>query len=144
MFVREIEQGAKQMRCDGVQTVAESLASAVVLWNCYRRIHCADFSRKWSDAIDKIMVSAPSGGGIESGMRLDRKASGGDRLVFHARCDHSHRSEARSDMTNHRITARASYLMGFSLKVGGRDRHDIKAHINYSLREWLSSACIDD
>jgi hypothetical protein len=100
----------------------------------------AEWEAKHAEAISKLMAdTAPSGGGIDNGTEIDLDASTGEKLVFHAGFHHMDENGMYDGWTEHTVTVVPSLTSRFLLKIGGRDRNDIKEYLHEVFREWLLS-----
>ena len=98
------------------------------------RLNCIDSGNmEWLDRheerIDALVKEAlPSGSGFDAGTTLDFDRSTGAKLVLTTA--YHHMVEGSYDgWTEHTVTVTASMVDGFDLKIGGRDRNDVKDYI---------------
>lgn len=71
----------------------------------------------------------PSGSGFDSGTMVDLEKSTGGKLVFNTAFHHMDDGGGYDGWSNHTITIKPSLHLGFTMKIGGRDRKDIKNYI---------------
>lgn len=110
--------------------LANRIAVALVaLGNCEKSGN-EKWSGIWSERLDHIERNLlPSGGGIDSGTKLDRVASHGRKLVFTTAFHHMNDGGFYDGWTEHRVTVEPSFLGDFDIRVSGRDRNDIKDYL---------------
>jgi hypothetical protein len=92
---------------------------------------------KWSEYIDKLSEIMPSGSGFDSGTKLDLDASHAEKLVFTTAFHHMNDCGMYDGWTDHTITVTPSFT-GFSLRISGRNRNNIKEYIGDMFHEALS------
>jgi hypothetical protein len=85
----------------------------------------------------------PSGSGFDSGSALEIDASRADRLVIQTSFHHMSESGYYDGWTQHRVIVSPSFVLGFDLKVTGRDKRGIKDYIGETFQQALSSAVPD-
>jgi hypothetical protein len=85
----------------------------------------------------------PSGSGFDSGSTLAFADSRPDRLCFETSFHHMNDSGHYDGWTQHRVIASPSFVLGFELKVTGRDRRQIKDYIAETFSQALSTAVAD-
>lgn len=89
-----------------------------------------DWESRHGDAIEELVKAhMPSGSGFDNGTTLDMTASTPDKLVFQTAFHHMHESGMYDGWTDHSVTIKASLASGFDMRIGGRDRNDIKDYI---------------
>lgn len=76
-----------------------------------------------------IKEHAPHGSGFDAGTKLDFDKSTVDKLVFKADFHHMDDHGYYCGWTEHEVIVKASLAFGFSLKVTGRDKRQIKDFI---------------
>ena len=89
------------------------------------------------EAISKIMSTAPSGSGFDSGTKLDLEASNRNKIVFTTAFHHTNENGYYDGWTEHKITIRPDLIFGFDMKISGRDRNQIKDYIGDVFSAWL-------
>lgn len=70
----------------------------------------------------------PSGSGFDSGTTLDIDASGPTKLVFQTAYHHMNEDGFYDGWTQHKVTV-LSEFDGLNIRIGGRDRNNIKEYI---------------
>lgn len=79
---------------------------------------------------------APSGSGLDAGSELVLKESTPDKLVFST--SYHHMSDGMYDgWTKHKVTVRPSLMSDIDVHVSGRNRNDIKEHLQQTFDLWL-------
>ena len=72
----------------------------------------------------------PSGGGFDSGTKINRSKSHAEKLVFETSFHHMNDVGYYDGWTSHTVTVLPSLSMKFRLRIGGRDRNEIKDYIH--------------
>lgn len=100
--------------------------------DAYRRCIERD-NREWTarhaDTLDALDHCLPSGGGFDAGSKIDREKSTADKIVIHTSYHHMSEHGYYDGWTEHAVTVTPSFIGGFDIKVGGRNRNDIKEYI---------------
>ena len=97
-----------------------------------------DYAAKWDSTLDQCDDLLPSGSGLDSGSKIDRDRSTGDRVLINTSYHHMTEHGFYDGWTEHVISARPSFVLGIDLKISGRDRNDIKEMIAQSFESVLS------
>lgn len=84
----------------------------------------------------------PGGSGFDSGTRLDDQSTS-ERLVFNTSFHHMHESGMYDGWTDHTVVVRPSLPFGFTLRVTGRDRNNIKDYIGEMFDQALRTTITD-
>jgi len=87
---------------------------------------------------DWCKAHAPSGSGFDSGTKLDFDTSKPERLVFTTSFHHMNDGGYYDGWTEHTVIVKQS-LLGFDIRVTGRDRNDIKDYIAETFRNLCST-----
>ena len=119
-----------------VQTVAQSLATAIRAQRDCESSGNVEWSEKWQARIDAIMDDAPSGSGFDSGTSLGDRATD-RRLTFLTSYHHMNEGGFYDGWTEHIVTCEATFD-GIALKISGRNRNDIKDYIGDVFHTWLT------
>jgi hypothetical protein len=90
------------------------------------------------ERLDGLMSDAPRGSGFDAGTSIDFDASNKDRLVFTTEFHHMDDNGFYDGWTDHRVIVKPDLLFGFSLRITGRNKRDIKDHIGDVFHTWLS------
>ena len=121
--------------------VARELASCLAA-----RENCVDSGNnewydKWDKRIDWITEQfLPSGSGIDCGTKIDLDHSTPTKLVLTCEYHHMNENGMYDGWTHHIITVTPTFD-GIAIKVGGRDRNDIKCYLGDIFHECLSQIC---
>lgn len=109
------------------------------------RLNCIDSKNaEWIDkhaerAKELVSRFLPSGSGIDNGSSIYINDSTGDKLVFACSYHHMNAGGFYDGWTDHTITVRPSLVHGIALKIGGRNRNDIKEYLNETFRMALTA-----
>lgn len=95
--------------------------------NAVNRADIAADAREKIDALVKEHM--PSGSGFDSGTSFDYERSGAAKLVFVTHFHHMDDNGYYDGWTDHTVTVSASLIWDIEIRVGGRDRRDIKSYI---------------
>ena len=99
------------------------------------------------EAVERIMASAPSGSGIDSGTKLldsvmakPSKDYGRMASAIRLQADYHHINEGGyyDGWTEHTIIIRPSLEYGFTMRITGRDRNQIKDYLHEIYECWLN------
>ena len=88
-----------------------------------------EWQDKWSDQINEMLEQFPSGSGFDNGTKLDLDKSGDDKLVFTVSFHHMNECGSYDGWTCHTVIVAPSLGLDYRVKVGGRDRNQIKEYI---------------
>lgn len=113
--------------------VYQAIASKVeAMRNCNKSGNGEWFTRH-HDTIDNILRDyLPSGSGFDAGTQLDvceHVDSHAERLTFQTSFHHMNENGYYDGWTKHSVIIRPSLSHGFTLRVTGRNRNDIKDYI---------------
>jgi hypothetical protein len=78
--------------------------------------------------IEKVMREMPSGSGIDCGTKL-YPGSTGEKIVLLVEYHHMNENGYYDGRTYHNIIVKPSLQFGFSLRVTGRDKNQIKDYL---------------
>jgi hypothetical protein len=126
--------------------VYEALASAIVarknIAECAARGTATSVNWEWHArhcaAIDRILESAPSGSGIDSGTGLSDGSS--ERLVLTCSFHHMDPESGMYDgWTDHVIRVRGGLASRLTISISGRDRNGVKEYLHEVYSDWLVS-----
>jgi hypothetical protein len=119
------------------QTVASAIAGKLIaVENCAKSGN-SELEARHLDAIRAYLVSAPCGGGFDSGTEIDLDRSTRDRLVFTTAFHHMNENGYYDGWTNHEVFVKPCLWSGFSIRVTGRNRKEIKDYIHEVFSQWL-------
>jgi hypothetical protein len=106
-----------------------AIAKAV---GCYNRCAASgntEWEAKHRDAIETLCGGLPSGSGFDNGSHIELGQSTGEKLVFSTSFHHMNNNGMYDGWTEHEVILTPSLEMGYSLRVTGKDRNDIKDYI---------------
>ncbi len=83
----------------------------------------------------------PSGAGVDNGTGIEWDASTGEKLVLRVSYHHMHSNGFYDGWADYPITVRPSLIHGLDLKIGGRDRNDVKEYLADLYRDALQKEC---
>lgn len=101
---------------------------------CQARRNCiaggnTEWADRWTAYLDRIEREClPSGSGFDAGTSIDREKSGPNQLVFDTSFHHMDDGGYYDGWTRHAVTI-APTFNGPIVKVGGRNRNDVKDYI---------------
>lgn len=79
--------------------------------------------------LDSLIKRAPSGSGFDSGTEFLVDKSNTERLVFKTSFHHMDDAGGYDGWTDHEVWVKADLLVGFTIRVTGQNRNDIKEYI---------------
>lgn len=97
-----------------------------------------EWETKHQDRIDSCLESFPSGSGFDSGTKLD-ESSTPERLVFNTSFHHMNDGGYYDGWTEHQVIITPSLEMGYSMRITGRNRNDIKELIGDYFSDCLNA-----
>ena len=89
-----------------------------------------EWFNKWDDQIKRVKNILPSGSGIDSGVEINLEKSNGEKIVLSLGYHHMNDDGYYDGWTQHVLTVQASLLHGFTLRISGRDRNQIKDYLH--------------
>lgn len=108
----------------------QELASLVIARKNCLQGNNTEWFEKHTEEIEKLVSEhMPSGGGFDSGTKLDLYSSIEDKLVFKTAYHHMAENGMYDGWTNHAVTVTPSLAFGFNIKISGKDRNQIKEYI---------------
>ena len=112
------------------QPLYRVLAGLVIAIETCEESGNTEWKDKHKENLHKLVEEhMPSGFGFNSGTWINRERSHGDKLLFYTSFQHMNEGGYYEGWTNHTVTVRPSLFYGIELKIGGRNRNDIKSHI---------------
>ncbi len=106
---------------------------------CQARGHMAMWAGEHKARAEHAVAEhMPSGSGLDAGVKLDWLESTAEKLVFTTSFHHMDDQGSYAGWSDHTITVRASLVLEIEIKVGGRDRNQIKDY----LAELFSAALL--
>lgn len=106
--------------------------------NCKAHGNKEDWIDRHTDAIAQLSDLLPSGSGFDRGTTLLQPESNPERLVFSADFHHMDDGGYYCGWTEHTVIVTPSLAFGFTLKVTGRDKRNIKEYITDIFHHVLS------
>ena len=105
--------------------------------------HHQEWFDRHADRIESLVREhMPRGSGFDSGTTLDLEASHADKLVFQTSFHHMNDGGYYDGWTTHVVTVTPSFIGGFSLRVGGRNRNNIKDYIGDTFHTALMTEVV--
>jgi hypothetical protein len=118
--------------------VYQAIASAhAAMNNCAASGNKEWFDRHEQTIRDLVKQYLPSGSGFDTGTNFMFAESKPDKLIFTTEFHHMNEVGMYDGWTQHTITIRPTF-QGFSMRISGRDRNDIKEYIGDSFHFALS------
>ena len=105
----------------------------------HRKTVLADCDAK----IKALMDEAPHGSGFDGGIHLLEDDSTPNRLVFSCDFHHMNDSGYYDGWSDHTAIVTPDLAFGYSLRITGRNRNDIKEYIAEALGCWLNTLWAD-
>lgn len=98
--------------------------------NCIK-LHNTEWKNRHEEVIEKLCYEyLPHGSGFDSGTTFDFDNSREDRLVFNTAYHHMDEGGYYDGWTNHQVIVTPSLAFGFSLRITGKDKNDIKEYMH--------------
>ena len=110
--------------------------------NC-RKSGNSEWRKIHGQRIDDIIQNAPSGSGIDSGTQLGDESTD-EKLVFVTAYHHMNEGGMYDGWTEHVIRVKPCLVFGFQMKIGGRDRNNIKDYLYEVFDQWLREECEEE
>lgn len=111
---------------------------------CDARTNChelgnTDWFETWTERAEALVKEhMPSGSGFDSGTTLDLDESSGAKLVFNTSFHHMDQHGGYDGWTEHQVIVSPSLTHGFTIRVSGRNKNEIKDHISESFGAALN------
>jgi len=100
----------------------------------------AEWIDRHADKVEDLVKEfLPSGGGFDSGTKFLGDKSTPNKLVFRADFHHMNDGGFYCGWSEHEVIITPSFVGGFSMKVTGRDRRQIKDYIADTFHHALSA-----
>ncbi len=106
--------------------------------NCQRSGN-TEWEEKHRAALFELVDDLPSGSGLDNGTRLHLEDSNRNRIVLFVEFHHMNDVGMYDGWTQHTITVVPSLGFDFELKISGRNRNDIKEHLEQLYRQALEA-----
>jgi hypothetical protein len=98
--------------------------------NCEKSGNSEWQKRHTATLFDLVAKHMPSGSGFDRGTKLLVVSSEPENLVFETSFHHMNETGTYDGWTEHLVSVKPSLVHGFTLKVSGRDRNEIKSLIS--------------
>lgn len=124
--------------------VVQSIASKLDAMNNCREKGNDEWLAKHEEAIEQLVSQHfPSGSGFDSGTKLYVDHSEPERLVFSTSFHHMDQHGSYDGWTYHDVVVKPSLVFGYTLRVTGKDRNDVKDYIAEAFRQSLDTITTD-
>jgi hypothetical protein len=111
--------------------------------NCLEKGNTEWFD-KHQDSIKSIVSETfPHGSGFDSGTKLNFDESKPERLVFDTGFHHMNDGGYYDGWTEHKVIVTPSLVYGFTLRVTGRDKREIKDYIGECFHQCLNAEIVE-
>lgn len=104
------------------------LANAIQAYNNCVKSHNAYLS-VWAERIQECENLLPHGSGLDSGCKIDLKASNENRIVINTSFHHLNEVGFYDGWTEHKIILTPSLIHGYQISITGRNRNEIKEYL---------------
>ena len=117
------------------QRIASLIAARL---NCEKSNNHEWFEKHEERLNDIARNILPSGSGFDSGTVIDLEESGPERVVLRTDFHHMNDSGMYDGWSEHAISITSSLQFGFTLRITGKDRNDIKDYIYQVFEQVLN------
>lgn len=119
-------------------TVARKIAQLLAARENCITSNNTEWVERHTETIKTIVSNAlPSGSGWDSGTAIDLDASTPDHLILFGSYHHMNDGGYYDGWTDHTIHVKASLAFGFTIKITGRNRNDIKDYLSELFHDTL-------
>ncbi len=115
------------------QKIASLLAA---IENCKKQNN-AEWQEKHESALAELVDNMPSGSGFDNGTKLDESSSA-EKIIFNTSFHHMNDVGMYDGWSDHTVTVTGSMVHGFTTKVSGPNKRDIKDYIAECFESALS------
>lgn len=123
----------------------QALASAIVAYGNCINSNNQEWQDRWKKQIAEIVShDFPHGSGFDSGTKFDLSNNlrfNGEKLVFTTAFHHMNEGGMYDGWSEHVVIVSPSLAYGFTVKISGRDRNEIKEYIAEMFHAALSADC---
>jgi hypothetical protein len=105
--------------------------------NCRARDNVEWFDKHTATVIALCDMYLPSGSGFDNGTQIDLEASTPNKLMFNTSYHHMDDAGSYEGWSDHSVVITPDLATGFSVKVAGKDRNDIKDYIGEAFSRAL-------
>lgn len=120
------------------QTVAAALSGLKMqIDNCIRSNNVEWRAKAEARRSQIVRDFLPNGSGIDSGSKIETISD--ERIVISCSFHHMDENGYYDGWTDHKITIRSGFYLGFVITVSGRDRNEIKDYLAETYRAALGT-----
>ena len=102
----------------------------------------SEWVTRHQETIEHIIKNQmPSGSGVDHGTTFDFDGSTPNKLIFNVSFHHMNDSGMYDGWTDHNIIVTPDLAFGFVLRVTGRNRNNIKDHLDEIFQDALNEEC---
>jgi hypothetical protein len=126
------------------RTVVCAIASRLdAMVNCVKTGN-VEWEAKHSETIASLVDQHfPHGSGFDNGTSLNVDHSEPERLVFDTSFHHMDTNGYYDGWSQHTVIVKPSLILGYTLRITGRNRNDIKDYIAEAFRQALDTITTD-
>ena len=107
------------------------LANKLAAYHNCLAVNNTEWANKHEDKIEELVKEyMPSGSGFDNGTIFDFENSTGEKLVFNTSFHHMNNNGFYDGWTEHKVIVRPSLMHGFTLRITGRNKREIKQYIH--------------
>ncbi len=117
--------------------IYKAIASALTAIENCKNSNNKEWEEKHGEALERLMQSAPSGSGFDSGTQI--VSGNAEKIVFKTAFHHMNENGMYCGWSEHTITVSPSLLFDFTIKISGRNVNDIKDYIGDVFHTWLDT-----
>lgn len=92
---------------------------------------------KHEEILNKIVDRGPSGDGIDCGTKLYLTDSNGEKIKLLCAYHHLNKNGYYDGWTSHNIIITPSLAFGYTMRITGRNRNNIKEYLAQVYSSWL-------
>lgn len=119
-------------------TVAQEISTKLLAIDNCRKSGNTEWEGKHLERLQQLIRdTAPSGSGFDNGTELRLEASDPQKLVFATSFHHMDEHGSYCGWTDHEVIVKPCLWSGFSLRITGRNRNEIKEYIHECFSSWL-------
>jgi hypothetical protein len=87
-----------------------------------------EWLNKWTDHLELLNKSLPSGSGIDAGCKIDIQNSKEDKIIISFSYHHLNENGYYDGWTDHKLILRPTFDE-FSMKITGKDKNQVKDYL---------------
>ena len=120
--------------------VYEEIASRLnAAASCRKDSACRDWEQKHLQRVEEVVREyLPRGSGFDNGTTISLEASTSEKLVFDTSFHHMNEGGMYDGWTSHQVVVRPSLVFGFSIRVTGKNRNEVKDFIAAAFEQALN------